>query len=128
MNMLSCQKILNNNDSIVILKCPNRMSRYYFNKGFIELTCDEYHLRKAPVKVKDRVGAELEVNTDLVLLYHTTISSTSSTLKKLYIGRGYHSSYSNDNYNDRKEAMYRLFSTYITPQINEIYHAAIIQE
>ena len=36
MNMLSCQVFLNKNDSIVILKCPNRMSQYYFNKGFIK--------------------------------------------------------------------------------------------
>ena len=42
LNMLSCHGFLNKNDSIVILKCPNRMSEYYFNKGLIELTCDEY--------------------------------------------------------------------------------------
>ena len=41
LNMLSCHGFLNNNESIVILKCPNRMSEYYFNKGFIQLTCDE---------------------------------------------------------------------------------------
>ena len=40
-NMLSCHKFLNNNESIVILKCPNRMSEYYFNKGFIQLSCEE---------------------------------------------------------------------------------------
>ena len=40
----------------------------------------------------------------------------------------YHSSYSTDNYNNQKEAMDRLFSTYVTPQIKEIYHPAIIQE
>ena len=45
MNMLSCQGFLNNNDSILILKYPNRMSQYYFNKGFIQLTCDEDHLK-----------------------------------------------------------------------------------
>ena len=27
MNMLSCQGFINNNNSIVILKCPNRMSQ-----------------------------------------------------------------------------------------------------
>ena len=27
MNMLSCQRFINNNESIVILKCPNRMSQ-----------------------------------------------------------------------------------------------------
>ena len=72
---------------------------------------------KIPDKVKERVGAELEVNTDLVMLCHKTITSTSSELKKLCIGKDYHSSYSNDNYNDHKEAMDRLFSTYITPKI-----------
>ena len=33
-----------------------------------------------------------------------------------------------DIFNDQKEAMDRLFSTYVTPQIKEIYHPAIIQE
>ena len=70
----------------------------------------------------------MEVNTDLVMLCHTTITSTSSTLKNLYISRDYHSSYSTDKFNDQKEAMDRLFRTYITPQIKEIYHPAIIQE
>ena len=37
LNILSCHGFLKNDDSIVILKCPNRMSEYYFNKGFIEL-------------------------------------------------------------------------------------------
>ena len=83
--------------------------------------------KKGLVKVKDRVGAELEVNRDLVMLCHTTITSTSYTLKNLYIGRDYHSSYSTDNYNYKKEAMDILFSTYITPQIKEIYYPEIIQ-
>ena len=83
MNMLSCQGFLNNNESIVILKCPNRMSEYYFNKGCIQLKCDEDHLKKLPVRVKDRVGAELKVNSYLVMLCYTTITSTSNTLKNL---------------------------------------------
>ena len=62
LNMLSCHGFLNNNDSIVILKFHNRMSEYYFNKGFIELTCDEDHLNKPPLSVKQRVGAEPKVN------------------------------------------------------------------
>ena len=60
MNMLSCQGFINNNDSIVILKCPNRMSQYYFNKGFNQLKCDKDHLKKIPELVKERVGAVLE--------------------------------------------------------------------
>ena len=43
LNMLSCHVFLNNNDSVVILKFPNRMSEYYFNKVFVELICDEDH-------------------------------------------------------------------------------------
>ena len=81
MNMLSCQGFLNNNESIVILKCPNRMSQCYFNKGFIQLTCDKDHLKKLPVRVKNRVGTEVKVNSDLVMLCYTTITSTSNTLK-----------------------------------------------
>ena len=57
MNMLSCQGFINNNKSIVILKCLNKMSQYYFNKGFIQLKCDEDHLKKIPENVKERIGA-----------------------------------------------------------------------
>ena len=41
LNLLSCHGFLKNNDSVVILKCPDRMSEYYFNKGFVILECDE---------------------------------------------------------------------------------------
>ena len=83
LNMLSCHGFLNNNDSIVILKCPNRMSEYYFNKEFIQLTCDEDNLNKLPKLVQRRVGAEPKVNSDLVMLCKTRIIYTSNTLKKL---------------------------------------------
>ena len=36
LNMLSCHGFLKNNDSVVILKFPNRMSEYYFSKGFVD--------------------------------------------------------------------------------------------
>ena len=111
MNMLSCQGFINNNDYIVILKFPNRMSQYYFNKGFTQFKCDEEHLKKNPDLVKERVGAVLTENTDLVMLCTTTITSTSSTLKNLYICTQYHSLYSTDNYSDQTEKMDRLFKT-----------------
>ena len=63
LNILSCHGFLNNNESIVIIKCPNRISEYYFNKEFIELTCDEDHLKKLPKLVQQRVGAEVKVNS-----------------------------------------------------------------
>ena len=117
MNMLSCQGFINNNNSIVILKCPNRMSQYYFNKGFTQLKCDEDHLKKIPDVVKERVGAVLKENIDAVMLCRTTITSTSSTLKNLYIRTQYHSLYSTNNYSDQREEMDRLSRTYITPQM-----------
>ena len=55
MNMLSCQGFINNNDYIVILKFPNRMSQYDFNKGFILLTCDEDHLKKFQSRSKTQL-------------------------------------------------------------------------
>ena len=58
----------------------------------------------------------------------TTITSTSTTLKKLYIGTKYHESYSTNTYSDQKEKMDRLFKTYITPQLKDIYHPDILQE
>ena len=41
LNLLSCQGFSKNNESVVILKCPHRVSEYYFNKGFIIFDCDE---------------------------------------------------------------------------------------
>ena len=41
LNLLYCQGFLNNNESIVILKFPNRMFEYCFNKGFNIFNCDE---------------------------------------------------------------------------------------
>ena len=97
--MLSCHVFFKNNESIVVLKCPNRMSEYYFNKGFIQLTCDEDHLNKLPKLVQQRVGAEPKVNSDLVVLCKTTIISTSNTLKNLFISSYYHESYSTEQFN-----------------------------
>ena len=78
--------------------------------------------------MQQRVGAEPKVNYDIVMLCKTTIISTSNALKNLFISSDYHESYSTGKFNTEKEAMRRLFSTYVTPQIKEIYHPAIIQE
>ena len=93
LNLLSCHVFLNNNESVVILKFPNRMSEYYFNKGFVIFECDEEHLKKLPSEVKDRVGAEVTVDTYLVMICFTTIPSTSNTLKNFLVNSNYHSSY-----------------------------------
>ena len=71
------------------------MSEYYFNKGFIIFDCDEENLKIIPYQVKDRVGTEVPVNSDPVMLCYITIPSTSNTLKKLQVNSDYHSSYTN---------------------------------
>ena len=91
------------------------------------MECDEDHLKKLPSKFKDRVGAELAFNTDLVMLFFTTIPSTSNKLKNLVINSNYHSSYSTQEFNTKKEQMRNIFNIYVTPQIKEINHPAFLQ-
>ena len=85
-------------------------------------------IKKLPSKVKDRVGAQLNVNTDLVMLCFTTIPSTSNTLKKLVFNSNYHSYYSTQEFNTKKEEMSNIFNTYIMPQIKENNYPSFLQE
>ena len=62
------------------------------------------------------------------MLCYTTIPPTSNTLKKLLVNSNYHSSYTNQELNDKKEQMITIFSTYFTPQIKEINHPLFLQE
>ena len=78
--------------------------------------------------VKYRVDAEVAVYSDLVMLCYTTIPSTSNTLKKLLFNSNYHSSYTTQELNTKKEQMSIIFNTYATPQIKEINHTAFLQE
>ena len=71
------------------------MFEYYFNKGFIILNCDESNLKRLPSEVKDRVGVEVTVNSDKVMICSTTIPSTSNKLKNLLVNPNSHSSYTN---------------------------------
>ena len=67
--------------------------------------------------VKERVGAEVKFNTDLVMICYTTITSTSNTLKNLGINSNHHSIYSTEEFNAETERMSNIFSTYFMPQI-----------
>ena len=76
LNLLSCHGFSKNNESVFILKCPHRISEYYFNKGFVIFECDEDNFKKLPSQVKDRVGAEVAVDSDLLVICYTNIPST----------------------------------------------------
>ena len=71
------------------------MSEYYFNKGLVIFDCDEVNLKRLPSQVKYRVGAEVKINSDKVMLCYTTIPSTSNTLNNLLVNSNYHSYYTN---------------------------------
>ena len=74
-------------------------------------------LKRLPSQVKDRFGAEVTVNSDKVMICFTTIPYNSNTLKNLLVHSNYHSSYTNQELNDKKEEMSTIFSTYVAPQI-----------
>ena len=90
--------------------------------------CDEDNLKRLPSQVKDRVGAEVTINSDKVMLCYTTIPSASNKLKNLLINSNYHASYTNQKFNDKKLQTITIFSIYVTPQIKEIHHPALLQE
>ena len=102
LNLLPCQGFLKKHESVVILKCPHGMFEYCFNKLFIIFNCDENNLKRLPSQVKDRVGAEVTVNLDKVMIWYTNIPSTSNTLKNFLVNSNYHSSYTNQELNDKK--------------------------
>ena len=122
MNLISCHGFLKNEDSVVILKFPNRMFGYYFSKLFIHFDCDEIVFKKLPYKVKDRIGAEITDNSDKVMICSTTIPPTSNTLKSLFVNATSHSSYIQKEFNDEKEVIINTFSAYVATLIKEIYH------
>ena len=39
-----------------------------------------------------------------------------------------HSTYTNQEFNDKKEEMINIFSTYVTPKIKDIQHPELLQE
>ena len=59
---------------------------------------------------------------------YTTIPSTSNTLNDLLVNSNYHSFYTNQEFNDKKEQMITIFSKYVTPQVKEIHLPDFLQE
>ena len=102
LSLLSCKGFLKKNESVVIIKCTNGMFELYFNKRFIIFNCDEKNFKRLPYELKDRVGAEVPVNSDKVMTCSTTITFTSNKLKNLLVNSNSHSSYTNQEFSDKK--------------------------
>ena len=62
------------------------------------------------------------------MIFSTIISPTENTLKNLLVNEKSHSSYTNKEFNDRKEEIINIFSAYVAPQMMEIHHTALLQE
>ena len=62
------------------------------------------------------------------MICSTTIPSTSNTLKNLLVNSKSHYSYTNQEFNDKKEEMITIFSAHVAPKIKEIHHPAFLQE
>ena len=95
------------------------MFEYYFNQGFI-FYCDENNLKILPSEVKYRVVAEVTDNSDKVMICSTTFPYTSNTLKNLLVNASSNYSYTNQEFNDKKEEIINIFSTFVAPKIKEI--------
>ena len=93
MNFMSCRGFLKNKDSVVILKCPNRIFEYYLSKVFINFDCNKRYLEKLPYEVKDIIYVEVTDNSGKFMICYTTISSTSNTLNNLLVNASSNSSY-----------------------------------
>ena len=93
------------------------MFEYYFNKVFIIFYCDKINLEILPSEIKDRIGAEVIDNSDKVMICYTTIPSPYNTLKNLLVNASCRSSYTNKEFNDKKEEIIIIFSAYVAPQI-----------
>ena len=67
-------------------------------------------------------------NSDYVMNFTTTITSTSITLKKFLLQYDLHSSYNQIKYIGEEEIIHNIFSTYVEPLLNYINHTALVQE
>ena len=117
MILMSCLDFLKNKYSFVILKYPNRMFEYYFSKWFIHFYCNKSNLEKLPSEVKDKIYAEVTDHSEKVVICSTTITSTSNTLKNLFVDAISRSSYIQNEFNDKKDMIIIIFIAYSVPLI-----------
>ena len=83
---------------------------------------------KIPNEVKDRIHAEDTDNSDKVMIFSTTIPSTSNTLKHLAVDKSFLSSYIQRKCNDKKETIINIFSEFFEPLLKYINHPELLQK
>ena len=85
-------------------------------------------MEKPPNEVKDRIHAEDTDKSDKVMIFSTTIPSTSNTLKHLAVDKSFLSSYIQRKCNDKKETIINIFSEFFEPLLKYINHPELLQK
>ena len=85
-------------------------------------------MSKLPHEVKQRIHAEDKDDYDKVMICNTTTPSTSNTLKNLSVNKGFHYSYIQKYFNDKKETITKIFSAYVEPLLKYINYPALLQK
>ena len=83
-------------------------------------------MAKLPNEVKDIIHEEDTENSDKVMIFNITITSTLNTLKILAVNRSFHSSYIKTYFNDKKETIINIFSEYVEPLLKDINHPTFL--
>ena len=104
MNLLYCRGFLKYINSVVIIKCPKRMLRYYFSKGFDILECNYNNLAKLSIEVKQIIYAEEVDNSDYAMTCINTIPYTSNIINRFLLNKSLHSSYIQREFNKKRKS------------------------
>ena len=87
-----------------------------------------FHLEKLPIEVKQIIRAEETDNPDKVMTCINKIPSTSNTLKNLLLNKSLHSPYIRTEFNEKKEIVIKIFSSYVESLLKYINHTELPQE
>ena len=87
-----------------------------------------YKFEKLTTEGKQIIHAWNTDNSDKVMIWSTTITSTSNTLQNLAANTSFHYSYIKKEVNVTKEEIINIFSAIVEPLIKYINHPALFQE
>ena len=74
MNIISCDVFVNEKKSTLILSCCRKLVDYYISKGFGFLGNNSNALSDVPLRVKQRINAEVLYKNDLVMACYRATS------------------------------------------------------
>ena len=127
MNSLYCHGFLKYINSVVIIKCPKRMLRYYFSKGFDILECNYNNLAKLSIEVKQIIYAKEVDNSDYAMTCINTIPYTLNIINRFLLNKSLHSSYIQREFNKKEEIIKKIFGSDVELLLKDINNPAFFQ-